>query len=114
MPAEDLVIGVKQSAVYLKELWYRLNGGGHYFRKKYALPIDLPRPESSEQQIRTAMSQYSIEIEKLEKKLKDASRARESKLQKVGLKDRLQLTFQLKIMDDEVSQLTRLLAVILN
>lgn len=57
------------------------------------------------------MSQLVIEVETLEKKVKDASKARETKLQKAQAKDRLSLSFQLKMMDDEVLQLTRLLAV---
>lgn len=43
--------------------------------------------------------------------MQNASKARESKLRKADLKERLRLAFQLKIMDDEVLQLTRLLAV---
>lgn len=43
--------------------------------------------------------------------MQKASKARESTLRKADLKERLRLGFQLKIMDDEVLQLTRLLAV---
>jgi len=57
------------------------------------------------------MSQMVIEVEKLEKKLKESSKARETKLQKASAKDRLSLAFQIKIMDDEVIKLTRLLAL---
>lgn len=44
--------------------------------------------------------------------MQEASKAREAKLRQTGLKERLKLAFQLKIMDDEVLKLTRLLAVI--
>ena len=52
-----------------------------------------------------------IKVEKLEKQVKETSKVRESKLQRSSAKDRLSLAFQLKIMDDEVLQLSRLLAV---
>lgn len=57
------------------------------------------------------MSELVIAVEKLEKKVKEVSKAREAKLQKASAKDRLSLAFQLRMMDDEVLQLTRLLAV---
>ena len=57
------------------------------------------------------MTQLVLEVEKLEKRVKEASKAREAKLQKSSAKDRLSLAFQLKIMDDEVLQLSRLLAL---
>ena len=57
------------------------------------------------------MSQLVIKVEKLEKQVKETSKVRESKLQRSSAKDRLSLAFQLKIMDDEVLQLSRLLAV---
>lgn len=110
MPPSDYLTGLQTTALYLKDLWDRLNGGGSSV-KRSLLPSDLPRPLSTSEQSKTAMSQLVILVEKLEKKLKEASKAREAKLQKAGVKDRLSLAFQMKMMDDEVLQLTRLLAV---
>eukprot|EP00210_Caulerpa_lentillifera_P006373 g6088.t1 len=110
IPPEDYLSGLQSTALYLKDLWDRLNGGGSSV-KRSLLPSDLPRPLSTMEQSRTNMSQLVILVEKLEKKLKDASKAREAKLQKAGANDRLSLAFQMKMMDDEVLQITRLLAV---
>jgi len=110
IPPGEYISGLQASAEYLRNLWDRLNGGGT-LSPTSLLPPDLPRPLSTSEESKTNMSELVIEVEKLEKSVKEASKAREAKLQKASSRDRLSLAFQLKMMDDEVLQLTRLLAV---
>ena len=52
-----------------------------------------------------------MELEQLERRLQDASRARENRLRKAGLSGRVQMAIELKGLDADVLALSRLLAV---
>jgi hypothetical protein len=73
---------VRESGTYLKGLWDRLNGGGA--RGGRRLPAGLPLPASSKKEVERIISELGRELESLEKRLQEASKARESKLRKVG------------------------------
>lgn len=71
---------VRESGSYLKGLWDRLNGGGS---RRSKLPAGLPLPAASKKEVERIISELGRELESLEKRLQDASKARESKLRKV-------------------------------
>lgn len=100
---------LKQSGSYLQGLWIRLNGGGN--RSKASLPMDLPLPQSSRKEVELAISQIQLELEGLEKRVQEASKAREARLRNAGLAGRVQLATQMRLMDSEVLKLSRMLAV---
>ena len=58
-----------------------------------------------------AIVQLGMDLDSLEKRLQDASRARETRLRKAGLPGRVQMAIQLKGLDADVLALSRLLAV---
>jgi hypothetical protein len=78
----DIVEVVLESGTYLRGLWDRLNGGGGGGRR--ALPTGLPMAASSKKEVERMISELGRELESLEKRLQEASKARESKLRKVG------------------------------
>ncbi|GBF97790.1 hypothetical protein Rsub_10215 [Raphidocelis subcapitata] len=105
----DLLEAVRESGAYLRGLWDRLNGsGGGGLRD---LPAGLPLPLASKKDVERVIADLGRELESLEKRLQEASKARESKLRKAGLAGRVALASQLKAMDAEVITLSRLLAV---
>ena len=77
----DLVEVLQESSSYLRGLWDRLNGGGGGARR--ALPAGLPLPAASRKEVERVIGELGRELESLEKRLVDASKARESKLRKV-------------------------------
>lgn len=58
-----------------------------------------------------AISQLSLELSSLERRLQEASKARESKLRKAGIQGSVQMAMQIRNLDADVSGLSRLLAV---
>lgn len=68
IPPEDYIENIQDAAVYLKDLWDRLNGGGRSASRSL-LDDNIPRAVSSENVCKTAMSQLSLELERIEKRL---------------------------------------------
>ncbi|KAG2422678.1 hypothetical protein HXX76_015842 [Chlamydomonas incerta] len=111
---QDFLEVVKGTSSYLRGLWVRLNGGSPMHPAGLAAQragLDLPMPVGSQEQSELAISQLSLELEGLEKKLQDASKTRENRLRKAGLQDRVQVAIQLKGLDAQVLHLSSMLAV---
>ncbi|KAG2426867.1 hypothetical protein HYH02_014720 [Chlamydomonas schloesseri] len=111
---QDFLEVVKGTSSYLRGLWVRLNGGSPMHPAGLAAQragLDLPMPMGSQEQSELAISELSLELEGLEKKLQDASKNRENRLRKAGLQDRVQVAIQLKGLDAQVLHLSSMLAV---
>uniref|UniRef100_A0A383VBJ9 Letm1 RBD domain-containing protein n=1 Tax=Tetradesmus obliquus TaxID=3088 RepID=A0A383VBJ9_TETOB len=100
---------LSESGQYLRGLWARLNGGGG--RRPRALPPALVQPPSSKKDVERRISELTLQLESLEKRLVEASKAREAKLRKAGAAGRVAVAIQLRSMDAEVIAISRLLAV---
>jgi len=98
---------------YLKGLWTRLNGGRADAGGAQCgvAALSLPLPTSTARGSEVAISQLGLELDSLEKRLQDASKARETKLRKAGLPGRVQMAVQLRGLDADVALLSQLLAV---
>ena len=107
---EVLIEGVQRSATWAAGLWGRLNGsaadGG-----LSAAPSDLPLPTASDGERAATVDALHGEIEELEKKLQEASKARENRLRKAGISGRARMAAELRQMDNEVAAVSRALAV---
>lgn len=107
---KGIIEGVKSGASWAKDVWGRLNG----------VPLDamtvngpsgLPLMTTTEADRTAAAGALHGEIEELEKKLQEASKARENRLRKAGLQSRARIAAELRQMDNEVAALSRALAV---
>lgn len=107
---KDLVANVKAGATYAQGLWDRLNGGeaGKIDKR---LPEGLALPSSTKEERQASISELSLEVSSLEKQLQEASKAREAKLRKADISVRARMAPELRKLDDEVSSLSRALAV---
>lgn len=107
---EGLIQGVQKSASWARGLWDRLNGSA-YDGASSAAPSGLPLPSSFESDRAAAVDALHGEIEELEKKLQEASKARETRLRKAGIQGRARMAAELRQMDNEVAAVSRALAV---
>ncbi|GAB4813221.1 hypothetical protein N2152v2_000267 [Parachlorella kessleri] len=106
---QGVLQGIKSGARGLRDLWVRLNGGGGGSRAR--LPDGLPQPVCSEEGRGEEVAQLNMLLEGLEKRLQEASKARENKLRKAGIQGRARMASELRDMDDSVAALSRELAV---
>ncbi|KAF6258973.1 hypothetical protein COO60DRAFT_1515473 [Scenedesmus sp. NREL 46B-D3] len=100
---------LSESGQYLRGLWARLNGSGG--RRPRALPPALVQPPSSKKDVEKRISELTLQLESLEKRLVEASKAREARLRKAGAAGRVAVAIQLRSMDAEVIAISRLLAL---
>lgn len=107
---KDWVGNLRAGATYAGELWDRLNGGGAGSKAK-RLPEGLAMPEPTKEERAAVISALSLEVNGLEKRLQDGSKAREAKLRKADISMRARMASELRKLDDEVSSLSRALAV---
>lgn len=107
---EGLIQGVQKSATWARGLWDRLNGSA-YDGASSAAPSGLPLPSTLESDRAAAVDALHGEIEELEKKLQEASKARETRLRKAGIQGRARMAAELRQMDNEVAAVSRALAV---
>jgi LETM1-like protein len=107
---EGLIEGVQKSATWARGLWDRLNGSA-YDGASSAAPSGLPLPLTLESDGAAAVDALHGEIEELEKKLQEASKARETRLRKAGIQGRARMAAELRQMDNEVAAVSRALAV---
>mmetsp|Transcript_3050 Transcript_3050/g.8024 ORF Transcript_3050/g.8024 Transcript_3050/m.8024 type:complete len:678 (-) Transcript_3050:373-2406(-) len=112
--AQNAEVGdiVRGTGSYLKGLWQRLNGGGNRAQEP-ALSPDLPLPKNgSAKEIELVISQLSLDLDDLAKRLREAGRTRENKLKQAKAPEgRVTMPFLLKSMDEEVLRLSRELAL---
>lgn len=107
---EGVVQGLKSSAVWAKGLWTRLNGSPG--QPLADAPAGLPLPVSSTEEYRKQeVQQLERKLDGLEKKLQDASKARENRLRKAGLQGRARMASELRDMDNDIAALSKALAV---
>lgn len=94
---EGSVINAGQAANYMKGVWIRLNGGGKTGLDTVPLPEQLPTPVKISQEAKKAFAMgksseiISISVERLDKELKEASKARETKLRNAGVLERARM-----------------------
>jgi len=105
-----LIQGVQRSGTWARGLWDRLNGSA-YDGASSAAPSGLPLPSTLESDRAAAVDALLGEIEELEKKLQEASKARETRLRKAGIQGRARMAAELRQMDNEVAAVSRALAV---
>eukprot|EP00887_Chlorella_sp_A99_P006091 scaffold22.g6091.t1 len=106
---QAVVKGVKSSAVWARDLWRRLNGGGT--GGVTDAPQGLPLPTSSEEARKKRIAVLHKEIDALEDQLQEASKARESRLRRAGIQGRARVAAELRGMDSDVAALSKALAV---
>ena len=115
---------IQGAADYARGVWVRLNGGGtstsvSMMEAAQVLPEGLPRPVPlSEGEASVALrlmgktsDGLSIEVDRLDKELKEASKNREQALRKAGVLGRARLAEDLRGAEEEVSSLRTRLAL---
>jgi hypothetical protein len=108
---EGVLNALKGSAVWAGGLWDRLNGKAASYGGA-AAPSNLPSLSgTTEEQRQETIAALSMSIDELEKKLQEASKARENRLRKAGIQGRARLAGELRTMDNEVATVSRALAV---
>jgi len=108
---EGVLDALKGSAVWAGGLWDRLNGKAASYGGA-AAPSNLPSLSgTTEEQRQETIAALSMSIDELEKKLQEASKARENRLRKAGIQGRARLAGELRTMDNEVAAVSRALAV---
>lgn len=108
---EGVLDALKGSAVWAGGLWDRLNGKAASYGGA-AAPSNLPSLSgTTEEQRQETIAALSMSIDELEKKLQEASKARENRLRKAGIQGRARLAGELRTMDNEVATVSRALAV---
>ncbi|KAL3132082.1 hypothetical protein ABBQ32_008692 [Trebouxia sp. C0010 RCD-2024] len=110
-PVRRWLSGVRSGAGYVGGLWARLNGTARRESMANCLPEGLPYPSSTREQSSGVLHALRVEIDALEKKLQDSSKLRESRLRKAGIAGRARMASELRDMDEDVSSLSRTLAV---
>lgn len=110
-PVRRWFSGVKSGAGYVGGLWGRLNGTSRRESMANCLPEGLPFPSSTREASQSNIKTLRMEVDALEKKLQEASKLRESRLRKAGIAGRARMASELRDMDEDVSSLSRTLAV---
>ncbi|KAG6541314.1 hypothetical protein Mapa_017367 [Marchantia paleacea] len=107
---DTLQIRGQRTLQFFVETWRRLNGrpGSNVIEPITAV---LPVPTSLRPQLEQKKLALILEVEALDKKLGEASRARESKLRQKNVLKRTRLASEIRTMDDEVNELRKILAV---
>eukprot|EP01024_Parvocaulis_polyphysoides_P049884 TRINITY_DN4856_c0_g1_i3.p1 TRINITY_DN4856_c0_g1~~TRINITY_DN4856_c0_g1_i3.p1 ORF type:complete len:689 (-),score=114.29 TRINITY_DN4856_c0_g1_i3:257-2323(-) len=110
--SQDMMDIFRDSAIYLKGLWIRLNGGGRHSSSNNSFFFEpLPQPQCSKSKIQEMIHLLEIESDDLEQRLQEANSAREQKLRNSGVSERTQLAFILRELDMEVMQVGRKLVL---
>lgn len=109
---QGVIQSLQGGAVWARGLWERLNGAGREGALGGAgAPEGLPLPSLKENERAAAIDDLHKEIEELERKLQESSKARETRLRKAGIQGRARIAAELRQMDNEVVALSRALAV---
>ncbi|GBG65146.1 hypothetical protein CBR_g49508 [Chara braunii] len=95
----------------LADTWRRLNGLKPASSNADVLGASLPRPDRMWTSIEEKKLALILEVEALEKRLRDASRAREASLRRKNALERTRLANEIRVLDDEVDELRKKLAV---
>ena len=117
MQNSDRASTINATASYMKGVWIRLNGGGKTGLDLVPLPEGLPRPAAISKKTKDAFAMgnaseiISIEVDKLDKELREASKLRETKLRKAGVLERARMDSDLKEAEENVNQLRSQLAL---
>ncbi|KAL0029741.1 hypothetical protein WJX79_006839 [Trebouxia sp. C0005] len=110
-PVRRWFSGVRSGAGYVGGLWGRLNGTARRDSIANCLPEGLPFPSSTREACQGTIQSLRMEVDALEKKLQESSKLRESRLRKAGIAGRARMASELRDMDEDVSSLSRTLAV---
>ena len=108
---------INATASYMKDVWIRLNGGGTTGLDLVPFPEDLPRPAAISKKASVvfdmgqASELISIDVDKLDKELREASKSREMKLRKAGVLERARMDSDLKEAEEKVNDLRLQLAL---
>ncbi|KAK9821246.1 hypothetical protein WJX74_000565 [Apatococcus lobatus] len=110
-PLKGWVGFAKDGASYTRGLWERLNGADAAEAVGKTSLNELPHATSTREARQVTANRLSVEVEELEKKLQEMSKVRESRLRGAGIPNRARMASELRDMDNEVSALSRALAV---
>jgi uncharacterized membrane protein YgcG len=121
---KDVLEVLADSGQYLRGLWARLNGaaslGAPASAARDLLPPGLPMPISTRKDVDDTVAELRLDLEALERRLVEASKAREARLRRGGAggagaaggaAGRVALAAQLRPLDAEVEAVSRALAV---
>ena len=103
--------GAKAAASYAKGLWDRLNGGGRRGVTPGGALAALPPLAGTKAARTAAAASLAADVAALERKLNDASKAREARLRSAPPRERAALAAELRALDDGVACLSRALAL---
>ncbi|KAK3270213.1 hypothetical protein CYMTET_21380 [Cymbomonas tetramitiformis] len=104
---------ISDATEYTKGVWNRLNGGGGAATSLYEVleQSDLPRPKPQLAEQERAQVALTLELEKLDKNLRETSKEREKGLRSKDVLDRARTAAELRAMDDKVNDLRLTMAV---
>lgn len=104
---------ISDATEYTKGVWNRLNGGGGAATSLYEVleQSDLPRPKPQLAEQERAQVALTLELEKLDKTLRETSKEREKGLRSKDVLDRARTAAELRAMDDKVNDLRLTMAV---
>ncbi|KAL2623552.1 hypothetical protein R1flu_003757 [Riccia fluitans] len=107
---DSLQVRGQRTLQFFVETWRRLNGrpGSNVIEPITAV---LPVPTSIRLELEQKKLALILEVEALDKKLGEASRAREAKLRQKNVIKRTTMASEIRTMDDEVNELRKILAV---
>ncbi|KAL3690632.1 hypothetical protein R1sor_004283 [Riccia sorocarpa] len=100
----------QRTVQFFVETWRRLNGrpGSNVIEPITAV---LPVPTSIRPELEQKKLALILQVEALDKKLGEASRAREAKLRQKNVLKRTTMASEIRTLDDEVNELRKILAV---
>ena len=81
-PVTAVIIGLRGGASYARGLWDRLNGGGRR-PERSGMPFGLPAPRAQREARVAAIARLLRDINALEQRLQEASKARRPRLLKL-------------------------------
>jgi len=99
------------AANWARGMWVRLNGGGKVSGSVTPQGLPMPDPTCATYDGDTAVEELTLEIERLERALQEASKARETKLRSGDISSRALLATELIELDARVLRVSRGLAV---
>lgn len=109
--SQGFIEGFQQSATWAQDLWKRLNGATNESDVDSAsdiLSLPFPKPEGKDAQ---AIEYLHKKIVDLEAKLQEASKVRENRVRKTDIPSRAKVAAELRQLDEQVTIVSRELAV---
>jgi len=106
-----VVDSAKALQTYGAGLWERLNGKGSDGKTVKPSELGLPALITMKPQVDKQVETLLVEIDALEKKVQEASKARETRVRSAGLQSKARLAVELMAMDREVIDMSHTLGI---